>query len=258
MTKTINDTWHMTMRHVMELLRQPVWIFVTLVQPIIWLLLFGALFETVTEIPGFGSDNYIEFITPGVVMMTAFFSSGWSGMGIIEDLNQGILDRFLVTSTRRSALINGRLVQASITVLIQTVIIFGLALLTGAEFSNGVAGVLVCCLIAVLIGAGFGALSNGAALLTRKEETLIALMQFLLLPLSFLSVTFMQADLMPGWMETVAQFNPVNWAAEAGREALSSSPDWGAIAGWAGLLLAFLAAMMVFAVRAFQAYQRSV
>ena len=61
MTKTLADTWHMTMRHVMELLRQPIWIFVTLVQPIIWLLLFGALFESVTDIPGFGSDNYIEF-----------------------------------------------------------------------------------------------------------------------------------------------------------------------------------------------------
>jgi ABC-2 type transport system permease protein len=258
MTKTLSDTWHMTMRHVMELLRQPVWIFVTLVQPIIWLLLFGALFETVTEIPGFGSDNYIEFLTPGVVMMTAFFSSGWSGMGIIEDLNQGILDRFLVTSTSRSALINGRLVQSSITVLIQTVIIFGLALITGASFAGGVLGVAACLVVAVLIGAGFGALSNAMALITRKEETLIALMQFLLLPLTFLSVAFMQADLMPGWMQTVADFNPVNWSVEAGREALSSSPDWAAVAGWAGLLAAFFAAMLMFALRAFKAYQRSV
>lgn len=67
--------------------------------------------------------------------------------------------------------------------------------------------------------------SNGLALLARREETLIALMQFLMLPLSFLSVTFMQEDLMPGWMRTAAGFNPVNWAVEAGRAALASSPD---------------------------------
>ena len=74
-------------------------------------------------------------------------------------------------------------------------------------------------------------------------------MQFLMLPLSFLSVTFMQRDLMPDWMQTAASFNPVNWAVEAGREALSASPDWAAIAGWAGLLAAFLAASLLFAVR---------
>lgn len=258
MIKALADTQHMTVRHVMELWRQPVWIFVTLVQPVIWLLLFGALFETVTDIPGFGSDSYIEFLAPGVVMMTAFFSAGWSGMGIIEDYNRGVLDRFLVSPVRRSSLITGRLVQNSINIVIQTLIIIVLALVVGAEFSNGVAGVLVTCLVAVLIGSGFGALSNGLALLTRKEETLIAVMQFFMLPLSFLSVTFMAEDLMPEWMQAVAAFNPVNWAVEAGRAALTASPDWGAIAGWAGLLAAFLAASLFFAVRAFQAYQRSV
>ena len=69
---------------------------------------------------------------------------------------------------------------------------------------------------------------------------MIALMQFLMLPLSFLSVTFMQKDLMPDWMQTASAFNPVNWAVEAGREALTASPDWALIAGRAGLLVAFL------------------
>ena len=76
MIKAIADTGHMTVRHVMELLRQPWWIFVNLVQPVVWLLLFGALFEAVTDIPGFGSDNYIQFLAPGVVVMTAFFTAG--------------------------------------------------------------------------------------------------------------------------------------------------------------------------------------
>jgi ABC-2 type transport system permease protein len=258
MIKAISDTRHMTMRHVMELLRQPWWIFVNLVQPVIWLLLFGALFESVTDIPGFGSTDYIQFLAPGVVVMTAFFTAGWSGMPMIEDLERGVIDRFLVSPVRRSSLITGRLVNAALQIVVQTAIIVALAIATGAEFSNGVAGVLVLTGVAILLGASFGALSNGLALLARREETLIALMQFLMLPLSFLSVTFMQKDLMPDWMQTASAFNPVNWAVEAGREALTASPDWGLIAGRTGLLAAFFAACLFFAVRAFHSYQRSI
>jgi ABC-2 type transport system permease protein len=79
-----------------------------------------------------------------------------------------------------------------------------------------------------------------------------------MLPLSFVSVTFMANDLMPEWMQTLSAFNPVNWAVEAGREALNASADWGLIASRAGLLVAFLAACLFFAVRAFKTYQRSV
>jgi ABC-2 type transport system permease protein len=258
MIKAFADTRHMTMRHVMELLRQPWWIFVNLVQPVIWLLLFGALFESVTDIPGFGSTDYIQFLAPGVVVMTAFFTAGWSGMPMIEDLERGVVDRFLVSPVRRSSLITGRLVNAALQIVVQTAIIVGLAIATGAEFSNGALGVLVLTGVAILLGAAFGALSNGLALLARREETLIALMQFLMLPLSFLSVTFMQKDLMPDWMQTASAFNPVNWAVEAGREALTASPDWSLIAGRAGLLAAFFAACLLFAVRAFRAYQRSI
>ncbi len=258
MMRALADTRHMTVRHVMELLRQPWWIFVNLVQPVIWLLLFGALFQTVTDIPGFGSEDYIQFLAPGVVMMTAFFTSGWSGMPMIEDLERGVVDRFLVSPVRRTSLITGRLVQAALQIVLQTVIIVGLAIATGADFSNGVGGVVVLMGIAILLGGSFGALSNGLALLSRREETLIALMQFLMLPLSFVSVTFMQKDLMPDWMQTASGFNPVNWAVEAGREALTASPDWGLIGSRAAFLAAFLAATLFFAVQAFRTYQRSV
>jgi ABC-2 type transport system permease protein len=258
MSKALADTKHMTVRHVMELLRQPWWIFVNLVQPVVWLLLFGALFEAVTDIPGFGSDNYIQFLAPGVVVMTAFFTAGWSGMPMIEDLERGVVDRFLVSPVRRSSLITGRLANAALQIVAQTLIIVGLALLAGAEFANGVLGIAVLTGLAILLGAAFGAISNGIALLARREETVIALMQFLMLPLSFLSVTFMQKDLMPGWMQTASEFNPVNWAVEGGREAVTASPDWAAVAGFAGLLAAFFGAALLFSVRAFRAYQRSV
>jgi ABC-2 type transport system permease protein len=256
--KALNDTAHMTVRHLMALWRQPWWIAVALVQPVIWLLLFGALFQTVTDIPGFGSDNYIQFLAPGVVVMTAFFGAGWTGMPVIQDIDRGVIDRFLVSPVRRSSLISGRLSSSSVTVAIQSLIIVGLALIAGASFHNSVLGVAVLIAVSILVAAAFGCLSIGLALLIRREETLIAIVQFLLLPLSFMSVTFMQKSLMPDWMQTISNYNPLNWAVEAGREAVSASPDWASIAGKSGLLLAFLGLCGTFAMRAFRTYQRSV
>lgn len=256
--KVLRDTRHMTVRHLMALWRQPWWIAVSLVQPVIWLLLFGALFEAVTDIPGFGSDNYIQFLAPGVVVMTAFFAAGWAGMPVIEDIDRGVIDRFLVTPVRRTSLISGRLGQGALTIVIQSLIIVGLALITGASFDNGIGGIVVLIVVSVLVGSAFGCLSIGLALLVRREETVIAAVQFLLLPLSFTSVTFMQKDLMPAWMQSVSDYNPLNWAVESGRAAVTASPDWGEIVLRAGLLVAFLILCGWFAVSAFRTYQRSV
>lgn len=256
--KALRDTSHMTARHLLALWRQPWWIAVSLVQPVIWLLLFGALFGTVTDIPGFGSDNYTQFLAPGVVVMTAFFGAGWTGMPVIEDIERGVVDRFLISPVRRSSLISGRLASSAVTTTIQSLIIIVLALIVGASFDNSVLGIAVLIAASILVGSAFGCLSIGLALLVRREETLIATVQFLLLPLSFMSVTFMQKDLMPGWMQTVADYNPLNWAVEAGRAAVTANPDWGMIAGKIGLLAAFLVVCGLFAMRAFRTYQRAV
>ena len=133
------------------------------VQPIIWLLLFGALFDKVVDIPGFTSDNYLTFLAPGVVVMTALFGAGWAGMPVIEDLDRGVMDRFLITPVRRGSLIAGRVLQGSLSILIQSIIIVGLALVVGATFPGGIEGVLALFVLAILIGASFGALSIGLA-----------------------------------------------------------------------------------------------
>jgi ABC-2 type transport system permease protein len=258
MPATTLNSLDMTRRHVIALLRQPWYVAVTLVQPVVWLLLFGALFKKVTEIPGFDSSSYQGFIAPGIVVMTALFSSGWSGMGMINDFDRGVMDRFLVTPVHRASLIIGPLVQTALSVAIQAVIIVLLALAVGADFGGGVAGVAVLVAVAMLLAASMGALSNAVALTMRQEETLIGLVQFVVLPLSFLSAAFMQLNLIPGWMQHVAKFNPVNWAVEAGREAVSSGADWGFIAERVGLLLGLAVVCVWVATRAFRSYQRSV
>ncbi|HET6751244.1 MAG TPA: ABC transporter permease [Actinomycetes bacterium] len=258
MTTTLSHSWFMTRRHLRNLARQPWWIAITLVQPIIWLLLFGAVFKATVDIPGFAADSYLDFLTPGIVVMTALFSGGWAGMGVIEDLNRGVVDRFLVSPAHRGALIAGRLIQLAIVSLVQSLIVIVLGLLLGARFPGGPLGLLALVTISSLLGAAIGALSNGMALLARKEETVIAASNFILLPLTFLSSAFMQRDLIPGWVQQVARFNPVDWTVQAGREALGAQTDWGFVLARFGWLLALAVVCAWLATRAFRSYQRSV
>jgi ABC-2 type transport system permease protein len=257
MTSAIADAYFMTVRHLRNLVRQPAWIAISLIQPVVWLLLYGALFKRIVEIPGFGAGTYIDFLTPGIVVMTALFSAGWSGMSVVEDFDRGILDRFLVTPVHRGSLIAGRILQLSLTAVIQCAIILVLGLIIGASYSGGLLGMIVLIACAVMLGAAFGSLSNAIALLARREETVIAVVNFVLLPLTFLSGVFMRQNLMPGWMQHVAEYNPVNWAVQAGREALTANADWGYVFARVGYLAAFAFVCGWLATRAFRSYQRS-
>ena len=116
---------------------------------------------------------------------------------------------------------------------------------------------LLLILVAALLGAAFASLSNGIAVLARQRETLIGAVTFVLLPLTFLSTALMQQSLVPGWIQTVAKFNPVNWAVEAGRSAAMQHIDWGLVASRVGLLAALTLLCGWFATRAFTRYQRS-
>jgi ABC-2 type transport system permease protein len=218
------------------------------VQPLIWLLLFGALFKAVTQIPGFEGGSYLDYLTPGIVVMLAVSSAGWTGMGFIEDINRGVMDRLLVTPAWRGAFNLGSVAQCVLSVVVQTLIIVGLALILGADVGN----VLLLVLVAALLAAAFASLSNGLGVLTRQRESLIGAVSLLLLPLTFLSGALMQLSLAPGWIQTVAKFNPVDWAAVAAR-----SGDAGVVAGRLGLLAALVVLSAWFATHAFSVYQRS-
>jgi ABC-2 type transport system permease protein len=257
MITALRHTWFMSQRQMRALFRQPVWIALTLVQPIIWILLYGQLFKRITGLGSFGTDEYITFLTPGIVIMTALFSGGWNGFGVIEDINQGVMDRFLVTPASRTAIIVGRMVQLAIIAVIQSLILLTMGLLMGADYS-GPLGVVVLILSAVLLGAIFGALSIAMSVVVRKEETVIAAVNFIVLPLTFLSTVFLPAEQLTGWIKAFAKVNPVNWAVEAGRAAVFPSPDWSMIATRLGLLAALALACTFLATRAFGAYQRSV
>lgn len=247
----------MVQRLLRNLARQPWWIFFSLVQPIVWLLLYGQLFKRVVELPGFAAESYISFVTPGVVIMSALFAGGWNGMGVLMDINQGVMDRFLVSPMNRAAIIAGRLLSMSVVCTVQSLILLALGFLTGARFAGGLTGVLILLLCAILLAAPFAALSNALALLVRKQESVIGASNFILMPLTFLSPVFMAKTVMPDWIRAVSRYNPVNWSVEAARSALSATPDWRFILLRLGCLLIFATLSGALATRAFRAYQRS-
>jgi ABC-2 type transport system permease protein len=252
----VADTWHLLLRHIRTTLRIPIWIAVTLTQPVIWLFLYGQLFRRIVELPGFGEVSYIQHLTPGVVIMTAMFGSAWAGMGIIQDLDEGVMDRMLSTSVHRGAIITARVLHAALTVFVQSMIILGMGLVLGARIEGGVVGVAAIMVLAFLLGAAFSAVSNGIALLARREETLIAVVNFFGLPLVFLSTAFIAAELMPGWIRSAAGFNPVNWAIVGSRSAMMGE-DWLLVLQYTGLLLGFVIVCAFFSTRAFRVYQRA-
>ncbi len=246
-------------RHLRFFLRQPWFVMMALIQPVIWLLLFGALFKSVTQIPGFtAGGSYLDYLVPGVLVMTALFSCGWSGMSIIEDIDRSIVDRFLTTPIHRSAIIAGLNLYELVALLIQAAIIGGLAFLLGARFEGGILGYAALTLCAMLVGATVAAFSDAMALMLRQRESVIGINTILTLPLTFLSAAFMPLVLAPDWIATAAKFNPVNWAVEAGREALTAAPDWSMIVPRIVALLALTILSTAWATRTFRAYQKSI
>ena len=254
----IADTWWMTQRRLRVFVRQPWYLVFTLIQPVIWLFLFGNLFERVVDLPGFGNTSYLTYIVPGVVVMSAMASNMWAGMGTMEEIERGTLNRFLVTPVRRGAIMNANVIEQAVSTTVQSLIIVLLAWASGARYPGGPAGVLVLIAMAVLLGTVFSAMSNTVGMLVRQRETIIGLNTLLLLPLTFVSTTFMNEDLMPPWMRVLTGYNPVNWAVVAAREALAERPDRGDV--WlpaVGLLL--LAVLMVWlSTRTFRTYQKAV
>ena len=179
-------------------------------------------------------------------------------MYLIDDIDHGVLDRFLVTPVSRGSLIWGRMIQFGLVAIVQSAIILLLGLAMGARFPGGWPGVLVLVVASMLLGTGFVGLSSAVALLARREETMVAACNFVLLPLTFLSSVFMAQGLMPGWMQAIARYNPVNWAVEPAREALTVGPDWSIVWLRLAALLVFMVVSAWLAARAFRVYQKSI
>jgi ABC-2 type transport system permease protein len=252
----VEQTLFLCARVLRNLLRQPIWIVVMIVQPMFWLLLYSQLFRRITELPGFGTSSYIDYLTPGIAVMTAFFSGSWAGMGMIEDLDRGVLERFLATPAHRGAIVFGRILESALVATLQAVLILVTGLALGAT-NGGVAGWLVILVASFLVAAGFSGLSHGIALRTRQEASMIAVAQFIGLPLLFFSSLLIARELIPSWMRSLSLLNPVEWAVRAARGEALPGTSWDEMGAFVALLVVFAAAAAAFATQSFRAYRRT-
>ena len=255
----LSDTWFLTGRKLRALVRQPFVLAFSVVQPAIWLFLFGELFHKVIDIPGFGyQGSFLAYLVPGVVAMNAMSGNMWAGMAMIEEIDRGTLNRFLVTPASRLAIMNASVVEQAVSTTIQTLIIVVLGYAGGARYPGGALGIAALTVASILVGIFWGGLSNMTGMLLRSREAIIGVYTFFMLPLMFLSSAFMQTGFLPGWMQAIASRNPLNWEVQIGRDALSANPDWASIAVRGGGLLALALIAVAISVTTFRSYAKNV
>src|SRR6201987_6203512 len=130
----------MVVRQTRNLMREPIWIVMMVIQPMIWLLLYGQLFKNVTRLGGFGTSSYITFLAPAIVVMNGFFGATWSGMSMINDLDHKVVQRFLAPPAARLSIALTQTVRSALTSAIQAVIILVVTLGLGVRIHTGVLG----------------------------------------------------------------------------------------------------------------------
>ncbi|MCL2464744.1 MAG: ABC transporter permease [Micrococcales bacterium] len=251
------QTWLVTRRWVTNSLRQPWGFGVTVIQPVIWIVLFGNVFKAVAQVPGFGTADYLTFLVPGILMMTMLYSGAWAGTGFIDDIKSGVMDRLLSSPVSRPALVAGQLVQQLLTSLLQGVVLLLIGWAAGARYAGGPGGMALALVAALLLAAAFCSVSAAVALTARDQTALIGVSTIIVLPATFLSVALMPVTLLPHWVEAVSRCNPLTWATQIARTALSPQVDGGILASRGGMLLALAAVTYLWSVAAMRRYQRS-
>ncbi|WP_436346301.1 ABC transporter permease [Natronorubrum sp. FCH18a] len=224
------DTWINLKRWLLKTTRNPFVMTVSLLNPIIFLVLFTEVFGQITEgavAQSLGTEaSYVTFLVPAIVIQTALIAATTSGIGLVEDIENGMFEKVLVSPMHRGAIFLGKSLSEVIRIVVQIAIVLGLGYIllylnTGAAptdyIATGALGALGVVAVAILFSIWFTALSNVVALITRDQESTIIAVNLLQFPLLFLSSAFLPLELLPGWVQTVAALNPITYGVDATR-----------------------------------------
>jgi ABC-2 type transport system permease protein len=229
--KLIRDTALIFQRQILLLLRNPVWIFVGVFQPVMYLLLFAPLLKQALQART-DAEAY-EIFVPGLLVLLAIFGGLFQGFGLIAELRAGVIERSRVTPVSRLALLLGRSLRDVVSLIAQAVIITLLALLFGLSVFIG--NLLLAYLMLALISLMTSALSYGVALLVKSEDALAPMMNTVAQPVLLLSGILLPLTYAPGWLQGIADWNPFSWAVNGTRALFRG--DLGAPEVWKGLLI---------------------
>ncbi|MFD6160867.1 ABC transporter permease [Nocardia sp. NPDC060256] len=230
------DTWLVFKRGFQLSLRTPVWVLVGLMQPLLYLFLFGPLLHGVTKAPGFPEGTSWQILTPAMLVLLGLFGSAFVGFGLISEWRGGVLDRMRVTPASRAALLLGRALVAAVQMMVQGALLVLVAVLVfGLRAPIG--GVLLSLLIVGLLGVTMASFSYALALLIKVEEAFGPLMNTLVLPIMLLSGILIPVTtvLAPQWLYAISRVNPLSYVVEAERAAFLG--DYGSRSLLVGILV---------------------
>jgi ABC-2 type transport system permease protein len=227
------EMWVLFQRSMKKMLRRPIAIYFSLFQPVVWMLLFGQVFNRIAHFPNtaaaFGGKSYFQFFVPAVILQTLLFGAAQSGMGILNDLQSGFLNKLLTTPVHRMAILLGRIFGDLTRMILQGFIIIVIAWLFGqlqsepVRFEYGLLGVLGALAVALLFGLGLSGLNVFIALKTRNTESAFMIANFLTMPLLFTSSAQLPVQLLPDWLQSVALLNPVTYTIDSMRLLLNGA-----------------------------------
>ena len=220
----LSDTYTIFWREMKRYKKSRSGILIRLIQPAIWIVVMGNTFASTRPLiqsVGF-SGSYIEFMAPGVIMLTAIFTSIFGGVNTLWDRRYGFMNKALVSPVSRSSIALGKMLAISLISTLQSSLILGIALALGVHISNLL--VVFPILVTVTVfSLGFSGISVIVAATSKSQETFWGLINFLGMPLFMLSPALFPLELLPPWLAFVARLNPVTYAVLLIRQMMSGT-----------------------------------
>lgn len=206
MSRFVHDMLVAFRRSLTMTLQNPVWMLVSLMQPLLYLALFGPLLISVAQTPGFPEGDAWQVFVPGLLVQLGIFGASFVGFGIIAEWRQGVIDRLLVTPASRMAILSGTVLRDVVVVMVQGLALVSAAYLFGLRVPPLalVAGLL----LVGMLGGTFAFLSYAAGLWLKAENALAPLINSIALPVLLLSGILLPMSLAPGWLQLISDINP--------------------------------------------------
>ena len=215
-------------------IKNPIWVFIGVMQPLLYLLLFAPLLKPISEhTPGFPPGGAYNVFVPGLLIQMGLFSASGVGFGLIEELREGVIERFRVTPVSRFALLMGRSLRDIFVLLLQSLILVVVAIPFGLH-ASALNVALMFCLLA-LVALTFTSISYAVALWLKDENSYAPLVFTVSLPLLLLSGVLLPLNYAPDWLQKVADVNPLKYAVDASRAIFNNNLSNQSV--WQGFLI---------------------
>ncbi|HEY3906544.1 MAG TPA: ABC transporter permease [Streptosporangiaceae bacterium] len=215
------DTWLIFVRQMKLSLRNPAWVIIGLIQPILYLAFFGPLLSKIAKggILGVPANNPYSFFVPGLLIQLGLFGAAFVGFSIIADWRAGVIERFRVTPVSRMALLAGRVLRDVLTLTVQAIVLVLAGLAFGMRAPVG--GVLVGLGFVALVAVSLSAVSYAVGLVLKSEDALAPLLNMFMVPLMLLSGIMLPMTLGPHWLRGIAKATPFGYIINAMRDAFA-------------------------------------